>query len=243
MNVPHERVAVIAHRGSTGRHAENTTGAFADAVHLGADGVELDVRQSRDGHLVVHHDPVLPDGRVVGETERGALPAHVPLLEEALDACGRLLVNVEVKSHPAERGFVAGETTARKTARLLAERARRGLGGKIVLSSFSVEALRAACEELPGRDDRGLEIALLVSWRTPRAVAALDAVLAQGWDSLHPHFALVDEGLASRAAETGTSLRAWTVDDPSHVARLAGLEVDAVITNDVAMARAALRPS
>ena len=240
MSVPPERLAVIAHRGSAGRHPENTTGAFAEAVRLGADGVELDVRQSRDGHLVVHHDPVLPDGRVVSETERGALPAHVPLLEDALDACGRLLVNVEVKSHPGEAGFVAGETTARKAARLLADRARRRLGGLVVLSSFSVEALQAACEEVPDRQELALEIALLVSWSTPQADAGLDTVLANGWEALHPHFALLDERLAARAGETGTALRAWTVDDPGQVARLAGLQVDAVITNDVAMARATL---
>jgi glycerophosphoryl diester phosphodiesterase len=59
----------IAHRGGTGLWPENTLGAFAHAIDMGADGLELDVHLSRDGVLVVHHDESLkpsiargPDG-------------------------------------------------------------------------------------------------------------------------------------------------------------------------------------
>ena len=52
---------VIAHRGASGRAApsapaENTLEAFEAAIALGADMIELDVRRTRDGHLVVFHD-------------------------------------------------------------------------------------------------------------------------------------------------------------------------------------------
>jgi glycerophosphoryl diester phosphodiesterase len=46
----------IAHRGSALLRAENTLGAFADAVKRGCDGAELDVQLTRDGEVVVHHD-------------------------------------------------------------------------------------------------------------------------------------------------------------------------------------------
>jgi glycerophosphoryl diester phosphodiesterase len=121
MSVP---IDVLAHRGCAVAHRENTTAAFAEAVRVGADGIELDVRSSADGRLVVHHDPLLPDGRVVGRTHSTAFPDYVPLLGEALDACDGLLVNVEVKSDPSEPGFVAGEATARATVRALAARSR-----------------------------------------------------------------------------------------------------------------------
>ena len=55
---------VVAHRGASAAHPPgNTVAAFAAAVALGADWVELDVRLTADGALVVHHDPDLPDGR------------------------------------------------------------------------------------------------------------------------------------------------------------------------------------
>ena len=75
---------------------ENTIEAFALAGRLGADAVELDVRRTRDGLLVIHHDPTLSDGRVIARTDAAELPAHVPHLGAALDACAGLWVNVEI---------------------------------------------------------------------------------------------------------------------------------------------------
>ena len=54
---------VIGHRGASHDHPENTVEAFGAAQAMGADWVELDVRVTADHELIVHHDPVLPDGR------------------------------------------------------------------------------------------------------------------------------------------------------------------------------------
>src|SRR4249920_349265 len=53
------RPLVFAHRGGSGLAPENTITAFETAVGLGADGLELDVRLSRDGVVIVHHDALL----------------------------------------------------------------------------------------------------------------------------------------------------------------------------------------
>src|ERR1700735_4626903 len=101
--------AVFAHRGCTEGFTENTIDAFAEAKRLGADGVELDVRLTADGALAVHHDPVIDGvGRVAGLTV-SQLPPHVPLLPDALAVCEGLVVNVEIKNDPAERGHDPGE--------------------------------------------------------------------------------------------------------------------------------------
>ena len=52
-------VAVIAHRGASAVAPENTLAAFETATAMGADGIELDCQLSKDGHLVVIHDPTL----------------------------------------------------------------------------------------------------------------------------------------------------------------------------------------
>src|SRR6188768_3753377 len=99
------RPLVLAHRGACRQAPENTLNAFARARALGADGVELDVRRSADGVLLVHHDataePLGAFAALPFAEIRAARPS-VPTLAEALDACAGLLVNVEVKCLPWE---------------------------------------------------------------------------------------------------------------------------------------------
>ena len=53
------RPLVFAHRGGSALAPENTIQAFDNGLRLGADGLELDVRLSCDGVVVVHHDRTL----------------------------------------------------------------------------------------------------------------------------------------------------------------------------------------
>ncbi|HET9600676.1 MAG TPA: glycerophosphodiester phosphodiesterase, partial [Acidimicrobiales bacterium] len=82
--------------------------AFRRAAEIGADMVELDVRRSADGVLVVHHNADLADGRAVASTASRELPGTVPALDEALAACEGMTVNVEIKNDPDEPGFDPG---------------------------------------------------------------------------------------------------------------------------------------
>src|SRR4051812_33810066 len=92
-------VHVIAHRGASKAERENTLGAFRRARAMGADAVELDVRRTVDGVLVVHHDPLPAE-----------LTPHVPTLGDALDACTGMWVNVEIKNDPDEPDFDERDT-------------------------------------------------------------------------------------------------------------------------------------
>ena len=89
---------IVAHRGRHDIHPENSPEAFIAAVEQGADGIELDVRCSRDGVPVVHHDPVLADGRVIADTDAESMSDVVCTLVEALDACHGAFVNIEIKN-------------------------------------------------------------------------------------------------------------------------------------------------
>jgi glycerophosphoryl diester phosphodiesterase len=82
---------VIAHRGASWELPENTLHAFARAIELGADYVELDVHAARDGTLVVTHDPPSDKVSLGGD--------GVPLLQQVLDLCrGRIGIMIELKS-------------------------------------------------------------------------------------------------------------------------------------------------
>lgn len=229
---------VIAHRGSGphGPEPENTLAAFAAAARLGADGVELDVRRSADGRLVVHHDARLPGGELVAETRYDDLPESIPTLEEALDACQGFVVNVEVKSSPSDPDFEPSQRVARETGRLVESRLRGGESrpGSLVVSSFSLEALAAFSREAPGVE---------TAWLAGAGALGSDLVataVAAGVSGIHPAGYLVDGPLVSSAHEAGLAVRAWTVDEPEQIALLGDLGVEAVITNEVALARETL---
>src|SRR5690606_33113224 len=99
-------VEIIAHRGASREHQENTLPAFMRALELGSDAIELDVHGTADGQLVIHHDPVYGAGRIPlaertlaqlrSETADGALP--LPTLPELPELVhGRVRLYVEVK--------------------------------------------------------------------------------------------------------------------------------------------------
>jgi len=87
-------VSILGHRGASDHARENTLEAFVVARRLGADGVELDVRETADGALAVHHDAAIPGLGPVADLTVAQLPAYVPLLDAALEACEGMVVNV-----------------------------------------------------------------------------------------------------------------------------------------------------
>lgn len=122
---------VIAHRGASGDEPENTLAAFRRAIELGADYVEFDVQATRDGELVVAHDPV----RESFTELRGRNPA-VPTLDETLETCaGRIGLAVELKHPHRHRRH---ELVARTLATLAAHRVDPG---SVLVISFELRAI------------------------------------------------------------------------------------------------------
>lgn len=226
-----DTIHIIAHRGASGDRPENTVAAFTEAVRQGADGVELDVRPTADRHLIVSHDPVLPDGRTVAETPLAEFPAHMCDLSDALDACEELMVNVEIKHDPREAGDIEAEWLANETVRVVAESAPRG---GVLISSFDPGILDLV-RRLPEAPPTGL---LTLSPVEP--FDAVERAGSLGHAALHPWDPMVDQELVNRCHSAGLAVNVWTVDDPQRVRQLADWGVDAVITNWPAATRAGL---
>ena len=104
---------VIAHRGASTARRENTLDAFREAVRLGADGVELDVRRTANNVLVAHHDAHLMDGRAIVDLSDDELPEWVPTLAEVMEVCHeaacdrKFIINIEIKSTPGDPDYDA----------------------------------------------------------------------------------------------------------------------------------------
>jgi glycerophosphoryl diester phosphodiesterase len=232
--------SIYAHRGSAGPEVrENTLDAFRSAASLGADGVELDVRRTADGCLVIHHDIEAPGLGPISACRYGQLPEWVPTLVEALGVCGELglEVNVEVKS---EVDYLSHDPDERCAAESAAVCVTASDAVRIVVSSFSLPALAAVREV-----SSDLALAYLVGLRSTASArpwsAAAPARLAL--EGVHPHDAVTDVEYVRQAHADGLAVRVWTVDLPARVAQLARLGVEAVITNDVAAALRAVERS
>ena len=222
---------IIGHRGASHDHAENTLAAFRGARDQGADGIELDVRRTQDGVLVVHHDPHLADGRVISTLRADELHDEVPTLSDALAECADLFVNVEIKHGDDQIAFHEDRRLADQTIECWAALPERP---DILISSFDfaiIERVKAIDPAIPtgylvlGVDDPHDAVARCV---------------AGGHQAVNPWDPMVDEGVARRCLAAGLELNVWTVDDPERIAVLAGWGVTSVITNRPALARAAL---
>jgi glycerophosphoryl diester phosphodiesterase len=225
---------VIAHRGASAAARENTLEAFRTAAHQGADGVELDVRRSADGTLAVHHDDVLPDGRSILGLTRAELPAEVPALDDALDACRPLrVVNVEIKNWPEDPDFDPDEQLADAVVARL--RARGDLDSdRILVSSFHLPTVDRVRALAPG---------LATGWLlgpVEDPAALVERAAGHGHVAVHPHHAFVNERFVELAHGAGLAVNTWTCDDPDRIRWLADLGTDAVITNTPDIALAAL---
>jgi glycerophosphoryl diester phosphodiesterase len=218
-------VHVIAHRGASAVERENTIEAFRRAAAMGADAVELDVRRSAAGVLVVHHDAYLPDaGRAICTLDE--LPAHVPTLGEALDACAGMWVNVEIKNDAREPDFDPTDSIADETvAHLLA----RGTDDRWLISSFRLETVDRC---------RALAPVLRTAWLVGAVPADAPAVLVErGHGALHPWVERLDRATVDACHAAGLQVNTWTCDDPVRMAELIGWGIDGICTNvpDVAL--------
>ncbi|CAN5614613.1 glycerophosphodiester phosphodiesterase [soil metagenome] len=225
-------VAVIAHRGASRAARENTVAAFQLAAELGADAVELDVRRTADGVLVVHHDFRVPDGRVIAATAQAEMPDHVPTLAAALDACAGMWVNVEIKNDPSEPDFDASESIADETiAHLLA----RAEDERWVISCFRIETVDR-CHSLAPQ----IRTAWLCDAVPPGTV---DRLVRKGHSALHPRVTELDLSTVSACHEAGLQINTWTCDDPTRMAELIRWGIDGICTNvpDVAVQQRAVQ--
>lgn len=242
--------AIVAHRGASSTFPENTLASFEEAVRLGAPIVEFDVRLSRDGVAIVMHDSTVE--RTTGGTgavheltlsELAALnagsidvPERVPTLADVLDLLsGCAGVAIEIKNLPGEPGFQTdGETLVEVTH---AEIERRRFDGPVLLISFNPASIAAS---------RTIDPALPTGFLTMELVPPRDALehaRNAGHEMVLPavtSLLAAGDSFVEEAHAAGVRVGTWTVDDQDRVRRLLDAGVDAIASNDPAMALAAL---
>ena len=241
-----DRKLVIGHRGASSEAPENTLPSFQLAVELGADALELDVRLSADGQVVVLHDPTLerttgasgavaamtvsqlrntdagyhftPDGgRTFPYRDRGV---YVPTLAEVLEMIPDIPLLVEVKTPAATQAL---------------ERVvmRHGAADRVVPASAHHSALTAFRQRpfrcgASGRDIARLYFGSLLRAPLPASAYGLLAV-PDRWHGLD----VPTSTFIRAASRLGASVHVWTVDNPDLARRLWQRGAAGIVTNDV----------
>ncbi len=218
---------MFAHRGGAALAPENTLAAFANGMALGADGIELDVRVSRDGRVVVHHDQTLErttrlQGPVAHFTADELAKENVPELRTVLREWRDARLIIELKVNRPEFG------------RLVLEELRKADAvDRVCVGSFGVTVLRALRRAEPrlattaAREE--VRLALYRSWL--------------GWPVSHPSWAgyqvpehagatrVVSKRFVDHAHRAGLGVQVWTVNAAPDGQRLLNWGVDALITD------------
>ncbi|HUZ40937.1 MAG TPA: glycerophosphodiester phosphodiesterase [Acidimicrobiales bacterium] len=219
-------IDVVAHRGFHLTERENTLAAFKAAIDLGVDGVELDVRRTRDGVLVVHHDPTVGSLKIA-HSEHSKLPEYVPTLDESLESLDGVLINVEIKN-----GRGVGEDYD-----ATGEFARDVL--RTIESSRSPESCAISCFDLTTCVFvRSLDPDMAVAWLL-WDVSFGDALIQAhelGFNAVNPHFTSVDEDVVARARALELDVNVWTVNAKEDLERMVALGVAGIITDDPVLA-------
>jgi glycerophosphoryl diester phosphodiesterase len=199
--------------------------------------VELDVRRSVDGALLVNHDPAFAAGGIGAHTiaeltlaEIRRLEPRIPLLDEALELLrGRVAVEIEIKNAPGEPGY---DPSGRSIASDVVAAVHEHRFPDALVASFDRASLQAVKEV-----DRDLPTGLLVDGPIDLD-EMLEAATACGDAFLLPEAAAVaaaGKAFVERAHDRDLAICAWTVDDPAAIERLFHLGCDAVETNDPAV--------
>lgn len=223
------RPIVIAHRGASAYRPENTVEAILKAVELGANAVEVDVRRSRDGELVVIHDESLR--RVAGLNVKVSELSYEQLRKVRLKEGGWIPTLPEVI-----------EITKSKAA-LVVEAKEEGFEHELVgllqgLEEVTVTSFIHRSVKKVKELARQLETGVIY---TCLPVKVVDLALDAEADAIFPRRDFTTVEVVEEAHRHGLKVYPWTVDDVDEAVCLAKLGVDGLVTNRPDVVLEALR--
>jgi glycerophosphoryl diester phosphodiesterase len=218
---------IIAHRGASVEAVENTGSAFVAALRTGAQLLETDLHLTRDGHLVIHHDPTT--GRLMGLNRTIALTPLAELRTLRYANGDGLLTLVELLTLVGGRLPVNLELKGRETGAALASfLAGHPYPGGILVSSQHWEELAAVRQgEMP------LPVGPVVDMPDATTWKRLERMDCRFMSLNHRAFTLE---VVRRLHAAGLQLYLYTVNTPGAMVHFAAADVDGIFTDDPALA-------
>lgn len=243
---------IIGHRGASALAPENTLVAFSRALQDGADGVEFDVRLSRDRvPVVIHDDSLKRTGQrtqVVKDLtaaelqqcdvcswfsplqpENKQFAGTIPTLAQAFDlfAQTNALLYLEMKLDTGEASELAD--------RVVGEIHQARIADRVVVSSFDLAAVAIVKKIDPAITTAALfEPRLWHPLSTIRHLNMVDIAVEHGANEIALHHTLVSSRVVEKANRSGLPVVVWTVDDVKWIRRARRFGIKALITNNPA---------
>jgi glycerophosphoryl diester phosphodiesterase len=243
---------LAAHRGGAALWPENSLLAFRNAIALGADFIEFDVHLSKDGELVVIHDPTLErtttgagpvKDLTVAELKAlrlkdrtGAVTAEaVPTLDEvvAVAAQGKRRMLLEIKVDAARARYPGIEE------KVLALLDRHGMAGSTVVMGFGAPTWRRVRELRPDIATCALYSARSLAGTS--LAAELTMLRAAGVPFIGVEHTVVDAAAVAEARKAGIGIGAWTVNDAAEMQRVIDSGAAILITDKPDLAKTLLK--
>lgn len=253
---------ILAHRGDSANHPENTLPAFLSAAELGVDVIETDMHLTADGRLVIWHDDTLDRGtNGTGPVEHFTLDAlrtldagyafspdggrtfpfrgqgiRIMLLEEALEALPHMRFNIDMKTDDSRIATAFAQVIRETGAH------DRVLGASFHLGNLKV--LRQELPELPTSFAPPEVIRLLLLQRLgllPRRIRAAEPQRALQVPEVQGRIKVVTRGSVKAFQAMGIAVHVWTVNEPLDMHRLLDMGVDGIFTDDPRTLLAVLR--
>ena len=239
---------IIGHRGASAVAPENTLAAFRKAIEVGADGIEFDVRLSRDGVPVIIHDETLcrtalrPDrvadlsGEELQNVNAGSWfsadygDEKIPGLQQLLEdfSSNNALLYLELKCGASEIPNLVAVTSGLLEHYSICERT--------IVECFDLRAIEAMKQHAPHIKTAALFEPTLTN---PTALlsgrALVKRALDVGADEIALHHRLANKRTIEAARDAKLRVVVWTVDDPRWLTRSQELGIDCLITNDPAL--------
>jgi glycerophosphoryl diester phosphodiesterase len=207
--------AIYGHRGAAGEAPENTIEAFAYGLAAGAAGFETDIAVTADFRPVLHHDPNLPDGRLIKNLLLSALPPQIPTLESALAKFPTTNWLLEIKTYPPSPqnahppAIMAAQTLKAINASKIAH-------GNITIMAFDWRALSEISQLAPHLQRACLtspktEAARKLWWDTETAPTP-HAVVATGATAWAPEHTTLTANQIRQAKSLNLKIYTWTIN-------------------------------
>jgi glycerophosphoryl diester phosphodiesterase len=253
------RPLILGHRGASAVAPENTLAAFSRAICDGADGVEFDVRLSRDQVPMVIHDASLKRtglvDKLVSELTAEELqgidvgrwfPAGFNRSAQArpVSYAGERLATLEqvLELFGTNNGllYIEMKCEPREGAALAAAVVQltheSEMADRVVVESFDLAAVAAV-----KRNDATIRTAALFEPKLARPISTLrrltmiDLARQCGADEIALHYTLASARVIEKGKAEGLEIVVWTVDDPEWIFRARSLGIKALIANNPAM--------
>jgi glycerophosphoryl diester phosphodiesterase len=211
----------IAHRGDPIAERENTLAAFRSAQRQGADMIELDLRRTADGEIVVLHDPTLSR---LWNLERNVVDLDLRAVQE-LEHHGERIPTYRQVLHDITLPIMVDFTGRDVVEGALEVTREAGAMERCLFVTGNVGALRALRSQAP-------EARIGLTWvrEEPPPLPLLDELGAEYWN---PMFRLVTPAAVADVHRAGRKVSTWTVDKPRHMARVMEARVDAIVSNRI----------